>query len=269
MEHTIMHTSTSTSIHIRHVGRLKQLAVYGVVLGSACFLFGWYDAIPSCASGRVRESIQSTVRHALRANDRNAVPALPTVLKAREIGHATARRERGCVATVRAGEELLSYAYIVSPRDSRKVKFEVTQAHHLLVAARFGNLDRDGDFAHKAAPIGRDNLERALHAALDTPNLFTTRSSISQVEPLGACRAMGGEGRYACRVMLQLGSPAQDGARTSFGIIQAEFTFERGAGQPEWRAAGDTYGRYLRAVLVARKTPRPMETAPAMKARAR
>lgn len=264
MGHTIMHKSTSTSIHIRHVGRLKKLAVYGAVLGTAYFLFSWYNAIPSCASGRVRESIQSTVWHALRADDRNVVPALPRVLKAQEIGHATARRERGCIATVRAGEELLSYAYIVSPRDSRKVTFQVTQAHHLLVAARFGNLDRDGDFAHKAEPIGRENLERALHSALDTPNLFTTRSLISQVEPLGACRPMGGEGRYACKVMLQLGSPAQDGARTSFGIVQAEFTFERAAGQPEWRAAGDTYSRYLRAVLEARKAPRPVETAPAI-----
>ncbi|MDN4058297.1 hypothetical protein QPK31_08660 [Massilia sp. YIM B02769] len=262
-----MNKSISTPAAPRYFARLKKIAVYTAVLGGAYFLFDWYNAIPSCASGPVRESIEFSAWHALRAMDENVVPALPKMLKTEQIGHASARRERGCVATVRAGEELQSYAYIVSPRDGRKVKFEVTEAHHLLVAARFGNLDRDGDFGNKAEPIGRDNVQRALRAALDAPNLFTTGSSISQVEPLGACRAVGGGQRYACNVMLQLGNLPRNGARASFGILQAEFTFERTSGregeQPQWHAAGDTYGRYLRAVHEARKTALPVKPAPA------
>ncbi len=258
MKRTIMNKSISTSAASHHLGRLKTVAVYTAVLGGAYLLFSWYNAIPWCASGSVRESIALSAWDALRAMDESVVPALPTVLKAEQIGHASARRERGCVATVRAGEELLTYAYIVSPRDGRKVKFEVTEAHPLLVAARFGNLDRDGDFGNKAEPVGRDNVERTLRATLDSAHLFTTGAPISQVEPLGACRAAGGGQRYACNVMLQLGKPPSSGARASFGILQAEFTFERTSGRegepPQWHAAGDTYGRYLRAVHEARKT---------------
>jgi len=261
MNSKAMSKSTSKSISPRHLGTLKKLVVYPAVLAGAYFLFNWYNAIPSCASGAVRESIQLSAWDALRAKNPEVVPRLPTMLKAQEIGHASARRERGCVATVRAGEELLSYAYIVEPREHRRVKFGVTQAHPLLVTARFGHLDRDGDFGNKAQPVGRDNIERALRSVLDSPNMFTTGTLISQVEPMGSCRFLQEGQRYACDVMLELSNPSQTRA-SAFHILQATFIFERDASQSAWRAAGDTYGKYLHAVHEARKMKPVVKTVP-------
>ncbi|QAU34205.1 hypothetical protein [Janthinobacterium sp. 17J80-10] len=90
-----------------------------------------------------------------------------------ELGYAYAAPKRGCAGKAQFGETAFAFAYTIRPSDDDKDKHVVAGARMEIVKARCSQIDAAGNFANKAEPVGRDNLEE-LEADLD--NFFSCQT---------------------------------------------------------------------------------------------
>ncbi|MET3131103.1 hypothetical protein AAKU55_001361 [Oxalobacteraceae bacterium GrIS 1.11] len=240
------------------------------------------DAAPACASSDTTKSVDSmlfmarvSARSDILRGDRDALSGSPSLRDVKEVGYASAKRMRGCAATLELNGDKMPYAYTIAP--SKGKEFTITGADRALVEARFSHIDQDGNFGNKAEPIGRDNVELAFRAgvkglqpsgsdAVRERMLRNMRGlagashgapererEIAEVEPLGACRALKGGTQYACSLMIERNDPllAAIGAGSSM-ILQGEFTFERDEGGQAWRVAPAFAEEFMHAVVKGR-----------------
>jgi len=252
-----------------------RLLIGFFVFACSYLLYHLVVSVPACDSPIVTKTIQSMLHNAVRG----ALPAdhafNPTLIQVREVGHAWARRQRGCTANVTAEGMTLPYAYVVERRTDRKNEIGVTGANREIVEARYGNIGYDGDFGNEAEPIGRENLEAAFRAGMAHSRVgrpvFPPKTAVDQVidlfsdvnqdrmreiadvEPIGACRTLQAETRYACRVMIEHNDPVRAMMGQLPRIIDAEFTFERDAGAKQWRMSDDFAFSFDRAVAQPRR----------------
>jgi hypothetical protein len=262
--------------------------------GAALVLGGplWYAlmpvAVPACDAVLTTNTVRNMLflAHVSARPDARLVevPAgAPSLSEVREVGYASGPRLRGCAARLDAQGTRTPYAYTIGPAADDSSQFDITGAEPALVAARFGQIDSDGDFGNKAEPLGRDQLERAFRAGVDTLRhdaasarhalmleqmrraSAVSRSArerlreIAELEPLGACRALKPGTQYACRLMIERNDPllAAIGVGSST-VLQGEFTFERSAGRETWRAAPAFAEEFSRAVGGHRGDPLKM-----------
>jgi hypothetical protein len=231
----------------------------------------WYvlapAAAPACDAGDTVDTVRRMLlqapapAHADIHPGATPLPAgAPTLSEVKEVGYAAGSRVRGCAARLEVHGVRTPYAYTIAPSADDASRFTAGAAAPALVAARFGRIDADGGFGNKAEPLGRDKLERAFRAGVDTLRhdgagarqigmLEQMRRAaargrgarerlreIAELEPLGACRPLKGGSHYACRLMIERNDPllAAIGVGSST-ILQGDFTFERAGAA--WRVS--------------------------------
>ncbi len=231
------------------------LLAFVLVLCSAT----WSPHVPRCDDPAVAHNYSEMFKEFLASaiDERKLDVAMPPVRvdTLREVGHASALRTRGCTAAVDIDGERGEYAFVVAPADDDPDSFQVAGMNDAIVRARFGNIDAEGGYGNTAAPVGREEVARALRAAVDARHAQpddtdrmqarlpwqmqqgdTSRFfELDEMEPLGPCRALRAGTRYRCRLLVQ-GKYTVD-MPSRLPVFDGEFTFERdGPGQP-WRMA--------------------------------
>lgn len=252
---------------------LRMLIVFFLL--ACCYLFYHLVlSVPACDSPVMTKTIQSLLRDAVRAKIPSAHTFRPALTHMREVGHAWARRQRACTANVVIEDAAIPYTYIVGPLPNKGNKVGVTAANREIVEARFSNIGYDGDFGNRAEPIGRENLEAAFRAGMarrsDSRPAFLPKSSIDQVmdlfsdvnqdrmreiadlEPIGNCRVISAETRYACRLLIEHNDPVRAMLGQLSRLLEAEFTFERDAVGKPWRMSEDFASSFDQAVAKGR-----------------
>ena len=262
----------SASAQAKKRNWLVSLLGAGVVLFAAYQAYQWIDAVPACDSSSVTEPILEMMSSTAGRIDPNHVLGSPKLSQIREVGHASARHQRGCTANVELDGESLPYAYVIAPLSDKNETIAITGAHRAIVEARFANITKNGDFANKAEPIGRDALEAAMRAALEhngpalhgllnpidpVKALFSNVSferirEITEIEPVGACRELQRGIRYACKVMVERNDPILQMIGKTSEIVEGEFTFERAGEGKEWRMSEDFASAFASALHEAR-----------------
>ena len=210
-----------------------------------CALFGAYHAyqwaieMPGCAAARTTSTLH-TMFYSVARRIGGATLSFPRVRDIKEVGYVEAARQRGCSATLVVDDERIPYAYVIGPADGQDDRIEVSSAHPAIVAARFGKPAEGGGFGNRAEPLGRTQLETTLRAALEknAPRRMSSMEATS----------------YACRVLIESNDPLMSMFGMPAEILDAEFTFERGAGGVSWRVSDDVDARYARAIVASRKT---------------
>ncbi|MFM9433788.1 hypothetical protein ACFDR9_000833 [Janthinobacterium sp. CG_23.3] len=264
-------------------------------LGGVALVLGgplWYllmpVAVPACDAALTVNTVRNMLflAHVSARQDARLVEApagAPSLGEVREVGYASGPRLRGCAAKLDDHGIRTPYAYTIGPAADDSAQFDITGAEPALVAARFGRIDPDGGFGNKAEPVGRDQLERAFRAGVDTLRHDATSArhalmleqmrrasavsrsarerlrEIAELEPLGACRVLKPGTQYACRLMFERNDPllAAIGVGSST-VLQADFTFERSAGGQTWRVAPTFAEEFSRAVGGQRGEPLKM-----------
>jgi hypothetical protein len=275
------------------------------VLGALLLIGGvyWYNtasnAVPGCASEEARKTIDGTILlNAIRShtkantifNGAGADSKLPSVRDLREVGYNKVSEIRGCSAQLTVDDETAPFGYVIKRNpDRQEGGFVLHSAEPEIIKARFGTLDAQGDFVHKAEPIGRSNLEQAFHAGTaalaDDPvnrrvaammrNLNGQRKSAEpdepkrnkDIEPLGACRAIKPGMGYVCPLLVEWDNPMM--ALLGHGgsqILRGDFTFEpnTAGATPAWRVSENFAEEMDRAKLAApEKKPLPEDASAA------
>ena len=246
-----------------------------MLLGGGYQVAQWLNAGPGCHSGNTIDAIQTMFSPAIGSPLYGSKVAKVKLTGIQEVGYVPAQRQRGCTATLAIAGESLPYTYIVGPLSEQDGDISVTGAQRAIVEARFGHIGDDGDFGNQAPPIGREQLEAALRAGVDslpgphslaTPdsvtavrNIFNRVSEqrtreIADIEPIGACRALKAGTRYTCRVLVERNDPLMASFGMGADILDTEFTFERKDTHAPWRMAENFSETFYQALTRARMT---------------
>jgi len=246
--------------------------VTGIMLFAGYKGFQWLDAAPACGSSAVTKPILSKMTSMAGTLDPAHVFGSPKLTDIREVGHVSARHQRGCTARLELDGESQSFSYVIAPVSDTNETMTVTGTHPAIVEARFARIGSDGDFANKAEPIGRDALEAAMRAVMgdDRPTLSgllnpmdptkallshiipeRTRE-IAEIEPIGACRELQRGARYACKVMVERNDPILQMVGRPSEIVEGEFTFEPTGEPGHWRVSDDFQSEFASALHAAR-----------------
>lgn len=249
--------------------------LWNTVFVAAAGGIGWLvfgpAAAPSCTDPKITRTLQTmfltagidqAVANPLLSMDKP--PASAVIGKVSEVGYLAQQRVRGCVAAVRLGETEHPYAFTIGRTADSGRKFVVTGANLPIVQARFGNLDKDGQPVHDAAPIGRTELERAVRAgaaaqrerlAVTAPHVYQSHidqsqqkllssqsaarlQEIAEVEPTAPCRALKPGTAYSCRLLVEYVMPGTGLSPTPTAtILDSDFTFERDNAAAPWRVS--------------------------------
>jgi hypothetical protein len=236
-------------------------------------------SVPGCTDSKVTGTISSMMLRA-SIDERIANPLgslngsvpIPSVHGIKEVGLATEPRIRGCVATLKVGENEIPYAFTIARSEGEEGDFTVTGAEPAIVQARFGNLDANGAFLNKAEPIGRAEVERALRSGVESlaigypsserrrergNRLSTTaperEREIAEIEPMGPCREIKQGTVYSCRLLIERNDALLSAIGAGSGtLIDSAFTFERDSATSPWHVSASFAEEYLHAATAAR-----------------
>jgi hypothetical protein len=261
-----------------------------LMLGAAFWYVKSSIALPGCASEEARKTLNSTIMMSLM-DDRNRFGgSFPLIGDFREVGFNKVRDMRGCSAQMTVEKDTRPFAYVIArDPDQPKNGFVLRGADPGIVTARFGTMAADGDFVHQAAPIGRSSLEQAFRtgtAALEEDpgnrRLASVMRSLAgkptaaeaeeprrdtDIEPLGACRALTPGASYTCPLLAEWDNPLMEMlGRSDRQVLRGDFTFEpnaAGAAQP-WRVSANFKAEIDRAKMagVEKKPEQEVAVAP-------
>lgn len=237
-------------------------------------------SVPSCTDSDVTRTLNAMMFSAgvdARINARMSgmmdTPASsPTVHAIREVGFATEPRIRGCVAKLKIEDTEISYAFTIARSATDKGEYAVVGAEPAMVEARFGHLDNDGKFLHKAEPLGRAEVERAFRAGFEGLNasgrsiahILKPASAISntapertreiaEIEPMAPCREVKPGTVYSCRLLIERNDTMLAAiGRNSTTMIDSEFTFQRDSATGPWRVSDGFNEEFMKAVVGGR-----------------
>lgn len=252
-----------------------------LVAGFVGWLVFWPAAVPGCAAGGTRSSIErlflgSSLDKMDSSKPDEPIPR-PEVGRISEVGYASAARVRACKTTVKLEGETIPYAFTIAAAPEGRSGFVITGAQAAILEARFGHIDADGNFGNKAEPLGRAEVERAFRAgvdgnhgrpapqepAFDVENAVRRKFGLSydsaerkreiaDVEPLGPCRAIEGNKVYRCRLLVERNEPLLAAlGRDASMVLDGEFTFERDGAAGQWRTTQTFREELGRAIMVA------------------
>jgi len=256
----------------------KAAGILGVA-GSVAWMIFSPASVPACTAGGTRGTVERLVLSSsldkigsMKPNE--AIPQ-PSVESISEIGYAGAPRVRACKGTAKLDGKSIPFAFTIAPAPEGKKGFLVTGAHEALLQMRFRHVDADGNYANKAEPLGRAEVERALRAGFagnkagekepfdinaaigrkfGVPYDARERTrEIAEVEPLGPCRAVQPGRVYRCPLMVERNDPvlAMTG-RPANMLLTGEFTFERSGPTEPWHTTPALYSEMMRSVLFGR-----------------
>ncbi|CDG81637.1 hypothetical protein [Janthinobacterium agaricidamnosum] len=185
--------------------------------------------VPDCDSGMAQERIAGLLP-SFKPGDIS------------EAGYNPRRRIRACIVSAQSGAAQASQGYTIAA-SIKNDWYDIALAWPELLTARFGKLDKNGDFLRSGVPLGRDAMlaafrtasagisgewspPGAVHDQLSYTVSHDPAVSIDDLEPLGPCRAVRTGMRYACPVLVALHAERRE-------LLRGEFTLERdAAGQP-------------------------------------
>jgi hypothetical protein len=248
-----------------------------LILAAASWFIFHRPAVPSCGDPHTVVMIERMARNAYtqsstltRLLGEDATTLAATLHDVKEVGYISADRIRGCVGKLHFGELKMPFAFTIAGfRDGDDEGMSYNPAQVAVVQARFGHDVTTGAETGLAAPVGREaaNLAfRAGVAALHGPGLagpvagsakkVETAASddadrareVAELEPLGPCRAVTGDTRYACPLLIEWNNPA----RSPFGkrpavVLKGDFTFERDAKGKPWRTGATLANEMMQA----------------------
>jgi hypothetical protein len=208
--------------------------------------------VPGCSDAQTTEAVTGMMGGALLESRLPGKVDLPTLSNIRQVGYASAQRQRGCTARLTIGAEHLEFGYTIAPSARAKGEFMIAATHPKMVEQRFGHLTRDGDFANNADPIGRQQVRSAMRAGVDAmggampmapvaPIGMASnanpdrRHPVADVESLGACREVRAGLHYRCRLMVEYTRPIDMAYGLPPSVFSGEFSFVRAPGAPAWR----------------------------------
>jgi hypothetical protein len=253
-------------------GRILALAASCVLLVGGCLLYYFPITVPKCTDSGTVDQVKNILQPAMPAvgNGQLADFALTQV---KEVGYASAHRQRACAATVMVEKEAIPYAFVIGPTADNYGRLGITAADRSIIEARFSQVDDAGEFGSQAEPIGREKLAAAIRQKLAGQRLVQsalpsnisspfaalnkvlgdTFQEVADVEPLGACRELQAGKEYACTLLIEHNELpfAAFGMRAQ--ILHGEFTFVRDSASKEWRVADD----FGSAFELARRNARP------------
>ena len=231
-------------------------------------------AVPACDApttiAAMDKKVSATLDPGVDKDPATAAATQSHLKNIREIGYASALRQRGCVGTLHAADGDTEIAYIVSQVLHQRFP-DYLDANLEILTARFGNIDATGNFGNSAAPLGRDALERAVRTAVSSlhtgihelPGREQYRSildtepqhEVVDIEPVGDCHATKVEGQFACEVVIVNNFLARAAVgMPSSTSVHTVLTFERVTGNAGWRTTPEFPDVYMPAVLLGRKT---------------
>lgn len=267
----------------------------GVVLAVAGFL--WYALTPteppSCTSSDTRKTLDNMIfRSQLDANISQQSLLHPeerhhdyvSITNIQNVGYAKVDKIRGCLATLKSGDDETPYAFTIGPKPAAEGEktnpdeFLVIGADPDIVKARFSNIGADGNYAQQAAPIGRANLEKAFRAGASSLSADGSASAmaramqqlqphksglsetdanrereIAEVEPIGSCQAIDAGKRYRCPLMIERNDPLLAAiGRDSNTVIKSDFTFELDPNSKTWKVSDSFAKEYMESITKGR-----------------
>jgi hypothetical protein len=232
-------------------------------------------AIPGCTSDLARKPINATILMSFVAQ--RATGTYPSISDLHQIGYNRVREIRGCVGRMTVDNDSAEFGYVIERgTGAHDGDFLWHGADAKIVAARFKEFDANGDFLHKAEPIGRPALEKAFRTGMAAvqvdpiePATLRLMRAISgqrapakssdperdpDVEPIDDCRALAAGKTYVCPLMFEWNNPLMaiiggNGRQ----VLRGDFTFESGAAsaaQP-WRVSANFAEEFQRAKVAA------------------
>jgi len=242
-------------------------------LATAYPLYRWLTAVPGCGDKGTVTSIQSMFSGVPRSVSNGSHPRIE-LSEIRDIGYASAHRQRGCTATVTMNGGALPFAYVVGPLPGKPDRIAVAGANRAIVEARFGKIADDGSFGNQAEPIGREHLESALRAGIEQvspmrmPVPYNPRKAVedmfhhvnpereretADIEPMGACHPSKTGKGVTCRVLIERNDPLLSAFGMPAHLLEADFTFVRDTDAGPWRVSDDFGVMFASAVADARR----------------
>lgn len=259
--------------------------------------FFWYALTPteppSCTSSDTRKTLDNMIfRSQLDANISQQSLLHPeerhhdyvSITNIQNVGYAKVDKIRGCLATLKSGDDETPYAFTIGPKPvaegekSNPDEFLVIGADPDIVKARFSNISADGNYAQQAAPIGRVNLEKAFRAGAASLSADGSASAmaramqqlqpqksglsetdanrereIAEVEPIGACQPIEAGKRYRCPLMIERNDPLLAAiGRDSNTVIKSDFTFEQDPSSKTWKVSDNFAKEYVESITKGR-----------------
>lgn len=256
---------------VRAAWRGTLLGPVGMLMGAVLLVAGIYiwrivepPPPPGCADPEVTTGLNNMM---LRASINAVIDLLdvantkmPVIVASREVGYASETRVRGCLATLKRGDNELYYAYTID-RSRIGGDASLTGASIAIVKARFGQLDANGRFIHNAAPIGREDAENAFRASFEKQVSGPKRPSqgnksgklppfappaqrtrvIAEIEPIAPCREIKAGLIYSCRLLVEYNDPLMLMLKHSSMDLEGDFTFQRDTESSPWTMS-DAFG---------------------------
>lgn len=258
--------------------RLPWLALGGAAALAAAV--AWYVLVPAAPPRCDDAGIQQALRMGMfRARMKKLLSAEPpasdmftaTFSDVEELGYLKAQRSRGCVATVKIGEQSSTMAYTIAPDGQGRMAVE--SGHPRVLRARYSQVDADGRPIEAGQPAGArrlaaafeqgvasfekmrpaqpmDKRQRREDAADAPPAEGIARGAVRNIQPLGACRPLG-EGRWSCRLQAEYRDRLLAAlGRSEWAVLEGSFDFVQ-EGQ-DWRVGDDFIRQYMDATVRAR-----------------
>lgn len=256
-------------------------------------------AAPACDSAEVRSELHERLEGIMAERDLSQLFDSRRELSAlREVGYSKVHNVRACIGQVTYRSSTSPYAFIIKPHfDGSHGEFIYERLHAEIVTARFGQIGADGDYPHNGEPIGRYDIETALERAIRvlpgqttefpasrlreltpeqlahyrwleerSPAAFRRIDNVihvTQLEPLGACRAVTPGHEYICPLLVELKDPLDELSRPYYRVhqyravmVRGEFTLERDLVGMGWRTGPAFKDELLSGIVAATRQPR-------------
>lgn len=260
----------------------------GGLLAAGAFM--WYNASPMPVPACDAPEITALVTHLFSSATIDAAAAVypppasaqmpPIPCEVKEVGFARTARVRACTGVADIQGKKTVFAFTVGAPPGEPGGMGIMGADPVLVRARFGNFDANGDFANQAQPIGRDNLNKAFRAGvaalsegntdahpgrpstLQTQLMAERLRDIAQLEPLAPCRESRAGLHYSCRLLVEDNEHLMAATGHGFIMLEDDFTFERDAAGKDWRVSAEFPKQYSGAVVKGRLAKLSGQAAP-------
>nr|WKF58947.1 hypothetical protein HUO10_003449 [Paraburkholderia busanensis] len=236
---------------------LINFGVIAAILGG----FGIYalmpDSTPGCTASSTTAALHSLLFEgalkSMAGAQMLAKGGMPAVRNHREVGYDSKDHSRGCLADIGDGAEKEAIGYMVLRTPDDKDKFAVQAFPPEYIQSRYDAAALNNTFGK---PVGRDNMESAIKAALakfdeqthgpalvrkegeDLPP--TLAESVLDVVPSADCKTVA-DGRQSCPVAIDyrddlmaiVGAPAVTKVRGEFVFVGSGNSWTMADGFPE------------------------------------
>jgi hypothetical protein len=210
--------------------------------------------------------------------DPSAAPPDVTLAPITEVGYAAELARRGCTTSVTVDRQVIPFVFHIGYEADDSGDLLVNGDNQRMFAARFGNLDQDGQFKHSAAPIGRAAITRLVRDGVEQMHVHDPAyamlsrgqdsavasamgpvpdevvperiEAVGDVELTGSCRKNGAV--YTCPLLVEYDSPLLSPALGGV-IVETEIGFVQHGSDGAWALAAGFEEAFEKGAELARE----------------